>query len=105
MCVCTCVSDTMGVLESVKAAADVHVPLSGTVVEVNTELEETPDHVNQDPYTKGEWVPVEGSTVIIKSTGWLIKLQVTDSGESEFNNLLDVSQYKAFLEESVWETC
>lgn len=44
----------MGVLESVKAAADVHVPLSGTVVEVNTELEETPDHVNRDPYTKGE---------------------------------------------------
>lgn len=45
---------SLGVLESVKAAADIYTPVGGTVAEVNSALEEDPDLVNQDPYNKGE---------------------------------------------------
>ncbi|MFW1760258.1 glycine cleavage system protein GcvH [Acinetobacter calcoaceticus] len=44
-----------GVVESVKTASDIHAPVSGTVVEVNTALEDDPDFVNDDPYGKG-WI-------------------------------------------------
>ncbi|HCW5801451.1 glycine cleavage system protein GcvH [Acinetobacter baumannii] len=44
-----------GVVESVKTASDIHAPVSGTVVEVNTDLEDDPDYVNEDPYGKG-WI-------------------------------------------------
>ena len=47
-------TDQFGVLESVKAAADVYSPLSGTVVEVNTLLEDEPEKINKDPYGEGE---------------------------------------------------
>ncbi|MDC4532695.1 glycine cleavage system protein GcvH [Acinetobacter baumannii] len=44
-----------GIVESVKTASDIHAPVSGTVVEVNTDLEDDPDFVNEDPYGKG-WI-------------------------------------------------
>lgn len=44
-----------GVVESVKTASDIHAPVSGTVVEVNTDLEDDPDFINDDPYGKG-WI-------------------------------------------------
>ncbi|MFW2096205.1 glycine cleavage system protein GcvH [Acinetobacter sp. ULE_I057] len=44
-----------GVVESVKTASDIHAPVSGEVVEVNTALEDDPDFVNDDPYGKG-WI-------------------------------------------------
>lgn len=44
-----------GMVESVKTASDIHAPVSGTVVEVNTDLEDDPDFVNDDPYGKG-WI-------------------------------------------------
>ncbi|WP_284082147.1 glycine cleavage system protein GcvH [Acinetobacter nosocomialis] len=44
-----------GVVESVKTASDIHAPVSGTIVEVNTNLEDDPDFVNEDPYGKG-WI-------------------------------------------------
>jgi len=44
-----------GVVESVKTASDIHAPVSGTIVEVNTDLEDDPDFVNDDPYGKG-WI-------------------------------------------------
>lgn len=44
-----------GVVESVKTASDIHAPVSGTVVEVNTDLEDDPDFINEDPYGKG-WI-------------------------------------------------
>lgn len=44
-----------GVVESVKTASDIHAPVSGTVVDVNTDLEDDPDFVNEDPYGKG-WI-------------------------------------------------
>ena len=42
-----------GVVESVKTASDIHAPVSGTVVEINANLEDDPDFVNDDPYGKG----------------------------------------------------
>ncbi|MHA3892089.1 glycine cleavage system protein GcvH [Acinetobacter sp. GXMZU3951] len=44
-----------GVVESVKTASDIHAPISGVVVEVNTTLEDDPDFVNDEPYGKG-WI-------------------------------------------------
>ena len=48
-----------GVVESVKAAADIYAPVSGRVVEINGELEDAPDLVNQDPYGDGWFFKVE----------------------------------------------
>ena len=44
-----------GVVESVKTASDIHAPITGTVVEVNPDLEDDPDFVNDSPYDKG-WI-------------------------------------------------
>jgi len=64
-----------GVVESVKAASDLYMPISGEVIEVNEDLNDSPDRVNSDPY--GE--------------GWMIKIRA-DSEES-IANLLDSSSY------------
>lgn len=67
-----------GVVESVKAAADVHMPVSATVIAVNEELRADPSLANSDP---------EGS-------GWFY--QVTLSKLSEIDGLMDASTYQAF---------
>lgn len=67
--------DQVGVLESVKAASDVYAPLSGTVVEVNDELEATPELVNSEPY----------------GNGWFFRLKPVDS--AELDGLLTAQQY------------
>src|SRR5579864_1078721 len=64
-------------IESVKAVSDVVGPLSGEIVEVNGRLADSPETVNEDPY--GE--------------GWLIRVRLTDSAETEA--LMDASQYQA----------
>jgi glycine cleavage system H protein len=66
-------------VESVKAVSDVFAPLSGEVTEVNTDLSESPEKINQDPY--GE--------------GWLVKVKLSDPDELE--SLLDVAAYKELL--------
>ena len=45
--------DQFGVVESVKAAADVYLPMGGEVIEINATLEETPEKVNEDAFGKG----------------------------------------------------
>lgn len=65
----------LGVVESVKAASDIYAPVAGKVIEVNPELDATPEKVNQDPYV----------------AGWLVKLQVTDPSEAD--GLLDAAGY------------
>ncbi|WP_111861176.1 glycine cleavage system protein GcvH [Acinetobacter sp. CFCC 10889] len=47
--------EAVGVVESVKTASDIHAPISGTVVEINSALEDDPDFVNDEPYGKG-WI-------------------------------------------------
>jgi glycine cleavage system H protein len=67
------------VVESVKAASDVYMPLSGEVVEANAALADNPGGVNEQP---------EGS-------GWFVKLKVAD--QSEVDGLLDEAAYRDFL--------
>lgn len=74
--------ETFGVIESVKAASDIYMPLSGEIVEVNEELEEAPQLVNEDPY----------------GAGWLIKLRVMAPQEAQ--TLLDAQAYEALCEET-----
>lgn len=71
--------DTFGVIESVKAVSDIYAPVSGTVVEVNQELPESPEMINEDPY----------------GDGWLIKVRVSDAAELE--DLLDTDEYQELV--------
>ncbi len=67
------------VVESVKAASEVYAPVSGEIVEVNSELEGSPGTVNEDPAGRG----------------WFLKIRLTDSAELE--GLLTEEQYQDFL--------
>ena len=73
--------DDVAVAESVKAASDIYAPVSGTVVEINEELEDSPELVNSDAF--GE--------------GWLFKVKLDDA--SELENLLDAEGYAASIDE------
>jgi glycine cleavage system H protein len=70
-----------GVIESVKAVSDLYAPLSGTVIEVNTALTDSPEVVNTDPYGRG----------------WMIVVEPTDPGELE--TLMSVEQYLVVIGE------
>ena len=72
---------TFGVVESVKAASDLYMPMSGEIVEVNSALEDEPELVNSDPY--GE--------------GWMIKFKPSDPGE--WAGLLTSAQYEQLVAE------
>ncbi|MDF7662565.1 glycine cleavage system protein GcvH [Erwiniaceae bacterium L1_54_6] len=69
------------VAESVKAASDIYAPLSGEILEINEELEGSPELINSDPY----------------SDGWLFKIKASD--ESELDSMLDADAYKASIDE------
>ncbi len=71
--------DTLGTIEAVKTVADVYIPVDGEVLEMNPELENTPELINQDPYGKG----------------WIAKIKVTDA--SQIDGLLTVDQYKDLI--------
>ena len=66
-------------VESVKAVSDVIAPMSGEIVEVNTDLGEKPEAINEDPY--GE--------------GWMVRVKLSD--EAEKDSLLDAKAYEASL--------
>jgi glycine cleavage system H protein len=72
--------EVFAVVESVKAASDVYMPVSGEILEINEILEDSPELVNQDPY--GE--------------AWFVRVAMTDS--SELDGLMDAEGYKAYLE-------
>ena len=72
--------EDFGAVESVKAASDLISPVSGTVVEVNEALNDSPELVNEDPYAN-----------------WIIKVQLSDASETE--KLMDAAAYKAFINE------
>ena len=71
--------DSCATLESVKAAADVYLPVSGKVVEVNENLPDSPEGVNTDPY----------------GAAWMVKIELSDP--SELDGLLDAAGYEAYL--------
>lgn len=69
--------EEFGAVESVKAASDLMSPVSGTVVEVNSELEDTPELINQDAYGN-----------------WIMKVELSDKGE--LDGLMDAKAYEDF---------
>jgi glycine cleavage system H protein len=73
--------DDVCVAESVKAASDVYTPITGEVIEVNADLEDSPELVNSDPY--GE--------------GWMFKIKAEDPSEVE--SLLDAEGYENSIDE------
>ncbi len=72
---------TCASIESVKAAADVAMPVSGRVTALNDDLPGSPDWVNSDPFGKA----------------WMLKIELTDP--SELDSLMDASAYDAYLKE------
>lgn len=73
-------NDSLGVIESVKAASEVYSPLSGTIVNINEELEDQPELINEDPY----------------QAGWIAEIEFSDHEELE--NLLDEAAYQDFID-------
>jgi glycine cleavage system H protein len=72
--------DVFAVVESVKAASDVYMPLTGEIVEINEDLEDSPELVNQDPY----------------GAAWFVRMAIADL--AELDELLDADAYQAFVE-------
>jgi len=73
--------ENLATVESIKAVGDVYAPMSGTVVEVNTQLESSPETINQDPH----------------GAGWLVILEVSDLSEAD--SFLDAPSYEQYLAE------
>lgn len=72
--------DECAVVESVKSASDIHCPVSGEIIEINSDLEESPELINSDPY----------------ADGWLFVIRPDD--ETELDELLDADAYQEFIE-------
>ncbi|MBE5816776.1 MAG: glycine cleavage system protein GcvH [Clostridiales bacterium] len=73
--------DNACVVESVKAASDVYSPVSGKIVEVNEELDASPEKINEDAYS-----------------AWIFKVELAN--EEELSSLMDENAYKSFCKEA-----
>ena len=71
--------ESIGTLEAVKTVADIFSPLSGNVIELNTNLESTPELINESPY----------------DAGWILKIKINDS--EEINSLISSSDYNNLI--------
>lgn len=71
--------ETFGTIEAVKTVSDLFMPVGGEVLEVNPELESSPELVNKDPY----------------GAGWLIKISMNN--QDELSDLLTAAEYQAML--------
>ena len=74
-------NEIFGTVEAVKTVSDLYLPISGTITEVNSDLEANPESVNNDPYGKG----------------WMVKMTVDNPGDAD--GLLDAAAYKALVGE------
>ena len=73
--------DDCAVVESVKAASDIYAPLSGEIIAVNEELNDSPELVNEQPY----------------QDGWIFRIKISD--EAELADLIDADSYLALITE------
>ena len=73
--------EVFGTVEAVKTVSDLFLPVSGEIIEFNEDLEDTPEDVNAEPYSKG----------------WMIKMKV--SNPDDLNQLLDSNQYRELIGE------
>ena len=74
-------NESFATVESVKAASEIYMPISGKIVEVNSELIDAPEKLNDDCY----------------ENGWLVKVE-TEAKEDEFSDLMSYENYKEELE-------
>lgn len=74
------INETFSEVESTKSVSDVFAPVSGTVVEVNTDLADAPERINEDPY----------------GDGWIVVIEVDDT--SQLDGLLDAAGYQALID-------
>lgn len=74
--------EQFGVVESVKTVSDLYSPVSGKVIEINGDLEASPELVNQDPY----------------GAAWMIKIELANP--ADLDQLLDAEAYAKFVEEA-----
>ncbi|MGO2496989.1 MAG: glycine cleavage system protein GcvH [Vibrio litoralis] len=73
--------DSFSLVESVKAASDIYAPVTGEIVEINEELEDSPELINSESY----------------ESGWIVKVKLDDA--SELDNLQGAEDYLASIEE------
>lgn len=71
--------DVFGVVESVKAASDLYMPVSGEVIEINEEVDAAPEQINQDAFGKG----------------WLLKIRLTET--SQVDDLMTPEAYAELI--------
>ena len=71
--------DTFGSIEAVKTVADLNIPMSGEVIEINEKLDNEPELVNNEPY----------------DNGWIVKMNIANIGETE--NLMTVEEYNKYI--------
>ena len=71
-------SESFGAIEAVKTVADLFAPVSGKVIEINENLDSSPDLVNSDPYNEG----------------WIVKLKIDNN--DEINKLMNYDEYQEF---------
>ena len=71
-------SESFGAIEAVKTVADLFAPVSGKVIEINENLDSSPDLVNSDPYNEG----------------WIVKLKIDNN--DEINQLMNYDEYQEF---------
>ena len=71
--------DPFGTVEAVKTVADLLSPVNGEIVEINEDLNDSPEEVNSDPYGKG----------------WMVKIKMSDV--SEFDGFMNAAAYKEFI--------
>ena len=71
--------ESVGTLEAVKTVADIFSPLTGSIIELNENLESNPELINEDPY----------------SNGWILKIKM--SNPSEYNSLLSNTDYEKLI--------
>lgn len=74
--------EVFGAVESVKAVSDLHAPVTGKVITVNSPLDDSPEYVNQAPYDEG----------------WMVEMELTKPEEIE--GLMDAAAYEEYLAEN-----
>lgn len=70
---------TFGTIEAVKAVSDLYAPVTGEVIELNKDVQATPELINKEPYDKG----------------WMVKVKIANA--SELASLMDVESYKKLI--------
>ena len=71
--------DSIGTIEAVKTVSEVYSPISGRIIDINTDINDNPSKINQDPY----------------NGGWIVKIELNNA--DEINNLLDINKYKELV--------